>query len=64
MVSSRLDPYAHLSLRDRLELLIFDLRLAGVPAGTLRPLWDAVDYLDAGDRKRPGYREPTGMKAP
>jgi hypothetical protein len=45
------DPYARLALRDRLELLAFDARLAGGPQALLEALWEAIDRL--GDRPRP-----------
>jgi hypothetical protein len=32
-------------LRDRLELLAFDARLAGVPPALLEALWEATDAL-------------------
>jgi hypothetical protein len=43
----------------RLELLIFELRLAGVPAEMLAPLWNAIDRLlrvgDGCRKKRPPH---------
>ena len=39
------DSYAKLSLGDRLELLAFDARLAGVSPTLLEALWEAIDGL-------------------
>ena len=39
------DPYAKLSLGDRLELLAFYARLAGMPQPLLEALWEAIDGL-------------------
>jgi hypothetical protein len=36
------------TLRDRLELLAFDARLAGVPQALLEALWEAIDALPSG----------------
>jgi hypothetical protein len=38
MDSPRLDPYADLALRDRLELLAFEDELAGFPRSLIRAL--------------------------
>jgi hypothetical protein len=42
------DPYAKLSLGDRLEFLAFDARLAGVPPALLEALWEAIESLCPG----------------
>jgi hypothetical protein len=48
-----------MGLAARLEWLIFELRLAGVPVEMLAPLWEAIDgLLRAGDgcrKKRPPH---------
>lgn len=37
--------YSGWPLRDRLELLAFDARLAGAPQVLLLALWEAIDHL-------------------
>ena len=37
--------YAALSVRDRLELLAFEARLAGFPESLIQAAWEAVDAL-------------------
>jgi hypothetical protein len=48
------EDYSGWPLRDRLGLLAFDARLAGVPQALLEALWEAIDSLGkgvaAGDR--------------
>jgi hypothetical protein len=39
------EDYRGWSLRDRLELLAFDARLAGVPPALLEALWEAIDRI-------------------
>jgi hypothetical protein len=39
------EDYSTWPLRDRLELLVFDARLAGVPPTILAALWEAIDVL-------------------
>ena len=39
------EDYSGWPLRDRLELLAFDARLAGVPPTLLEALWEAIDLL-------------------
>jgi hypothetical protein len=39
------EDYRGWSLRDRLELLAFDARLAGVPSALLEGLWEAIERL-------------------
>ena len=39
------EAYCGWTLRDRLELLAFDARLAGVPQMLLAALWEAIDQL-------------------
>jgi hypothetical protein len=41
------EDYSGWPLRDRLELLAFDARLAGVPAALIAALWHAMDLLDS-----------------
>jgi hypothetical protein len=42
------DPYAHLSLPDRLELLAFEAPLAGLQRIALRlAFWEVIDFLRA-----------------
>jgi hypothetical protein len=36
------------ALAVRLELLVFELRPAGVPPGVLAPLWEAIDRTRGG----------------
>jgi hypothetical protein len=38
--------------RDRLELLAFDARLAGVPPGLVEALWEAIDLVETLARHR------------
>jgi hypothetical protein len=38
-----LDPYVTLTHRDRLELLAFEARLAGLPESLIQALWEAVE---------------------
>ena len=40
------DPYAHLSLRDRLEVLVFEARFAGLPESLISATWEAANLLD------------------
>ena len=44
-VVKRLEDYRGWPLRQRLEVLAFDARLAGVPQGLLEALWEAIDRL-------------------
>jgi hypothetical protein len=53
MVPTELDPYARLSLRDRLELLAFEARLAGFPE-SLMAVWGTLACLG----KRPAKGAP------
>jgi hypothetical protein len=39
------EDYSGCPLRDRLELLAFDARLAGVPQALVKTLWDVIDEL-------------------
>jgi hypothetical protein len=57
------EDYSGCSLRDRLELLAFDARLAGVPRALLVALWEAIDRLRSGEtgRPKPGLRRPQGQ---
>jgi hypothetical protein len=48
------EEYRGWSLSDRLELLAFDARLAGVPPALLEALWDAIDQLPGATRSE-GY---------
>ena len=47
------EDYRGWPLRDRLELLAFDARLAGVPQELLAALWEAIDRLTASGRDPP-----------
>jgi hypothetical protein len=59
------EDYCGWSLRDRLELLAFDARLAGVPPALLEALGEAIDLLDglpgAGQPQRPSARVQAGF---
>lgn len=46
MPPAPLDPFAGLSLRDRLKLLAFEARLAGLPESVIQAGWEALDGLD------------------
>jgi hypothetical protein len=48
-VVKRLEDYSGWPLRDRLELLAFDARLAVVPAALLAALWEAIDRIPQPD---------------
>ena len=52
-------------LRDRLELLAFDARLAGVPQALLEALWEAIDHIDGpgdeADTRRRSGPAPRGV---
>jgi hypothetical protein len=39
----RARPYANLSFRDRLELLAFEARLAGLPESLIQAVWEVID---------------------
>ena len=45
MVVEPSDPREVQRLKEELELLIFELRLVGVPADVVTPIWEAVDGL-------------------
>jgi hypothetical protein len=53
-----------MGLAGRLELLIFELRLAGVPAEMLAPLWEAIDGLlrPGRDAVKSGRRTEQAMR--
>ena len=55
------EAYSGWSLRDRLELLAFDARLAGVPPALLEALWEAIDGLP-GIRSRVMARQAPGQR--
>jgi hypothetical protein len=52
------EDYSGWSLRERLELLAFDARLAGVPQALLEALWEA-NRRDEGRVERPQQERPT-----
>jgi hypothetical protein len=43
MSLSQPEPYARLSLRDRLELLAFEARLAGLPESLIQAVWEVIE---------------------
>jgi hypothetical protein len=45
MGDSQLDPYSHLSLPDRLQLLAFEAELAHLPRSLVAAIWIALDSL-------------------
>jgi hypothetical protein len=52
------EDYRGWPLRDRLELLAFDARLAGVPAALIAALWEAIDEVSRA--ARPGGQKCAG----
>jgi hypothetical protein len=64
------EDYSGWSLRDRLELLAFEARLAGLPLALVTALWEALDRLDSsilGRRRSPqefSEHSPAGSPVP
>jgi hypothetical protein len=44
-VKAMTDPYAHLSVTDRLQLLVFEAELAHLPRSVISAVLDAIDIL-------------------
>jgi hypothetical protein len=47
------DPYAGLTLSDRLQLLAFEAELAHLPRSLISAIWEALDRADSLDSQHP-----------
>jgi hypothetical protein len=56
------EQFAQWPLRNRLELLAFEAKLAGLPRPLIAALWEAIDCL-AGDRRRQVPRQASAHPA-